>query len=130
MRPNRVFFPQPLLDAWIAEEKLEIAVPHLVMRDDRRRYRIVEAVHVISDAAGAGDLAKLVGKVKTKEELAEMSAEIFETSMVIGDAAYDVMPGFVGEPVLQVERSPAAAPVEGGAAKDEDLLAQFLLKSL
>ena len=47
--------------------------------------------------------------------------------VILGDDAYDVVPGFVGEPVCQIE-----APSTSASAKsnEEDLLAQFLLKSL
>lgn len=125
MRPNRVFFPQPLLDTWIAEERVELTGDQLLLRDEGRRYNIAEAVHVIRDAAGGGDAMSLIGKVKTRDQLGELGAEVFENSMIVGDDAYDVVPGFVGEPIGQ---APAAAP--SADANEEDLLAQFLIKSL
>ena len=131
MQPNRVFFPQALLDAWIADERVELTGDELLLKDEGRRYRIAEAVRVLSDVAGGGDVHKLIGKVKTREQLQPLSAELLETSMVIGDDAYDVVPGFVGEPVgafetrVEVAQQPAIS-----AANDEDLLAQFLLTSL
>ncbi|MBI2395130.1 MAG: hypothetical protein HYV09_36505 [Deltaproteobacteria bacterium] len=125
MRPNRVFFPQPLLDAWIADERVELHGDELQLRDEGRRYTIAEAVHVLRDAAGGGDRMKLLGKVKTRDQLQELGAEVFEASMIIGDDAYDVVPGFVGEPI-------GAAAVQSPTANnsEEDLLAQFLIKSL
>ena len=58
-------------------------------------------------------------------------AEILEASMVLGDDAYDVVPGFVGEPVGDFEaRAKDSIRPPTPAANDEDLLAQFLLKSL
>lgn len=125
MRPNRVFFPQPLLDTWIAEERVELTGDQLLLRDEGRRYTIAEAVHVIRDAAGGGDVRSLIGKVKTRDQLGDLGAEVFEGSMIVGDDAYDVVPGFVGEPNGQ---APAAAP--SADANEEDLLAQFLIKSL
>lgn len=125
MRPNRVFFPQPLLDAWIADERVDITGTDLLLRDEGRRYEIAEAVHVMRDAAGGGDEQKLLGKVKTREQLLEIGAEVFEGSMIIGDDAYDVTPGFIGTPVgAPVQTAPNAE------AGEENLLAQFLLKSL
>ena len=68
---------------------------------------------------------KLLGKVKTRDQLTEIGAEVFEGSMIIGDDAYDVIPGFVGTPVgAPVQTAPNAE------AGEEDLLAQFLIKSL
>lgn len=127
MRPNRVFFPQPLLDAWIADERVDLSGTELLLRDGGRRYTIAEAYHVVRDAAGGGDQPKLVGRVKTREQLGELGAEVFEGSMILGDDAYDVVPGFVGEPVGVVE---VASPSASSNANEEDLLAQFLLKSL
>jgi hypothetical protein len=36
--------------------------------------------------------------VKAKQTLVEMGAEILEDSMIIGDNAYDVIPGWAGRP--------------------------------
>ncbi len=127
MRPNRVFFPQPLLDAWIADERVDLSGTELLLRDEGRRYTIAEAYHVVRDAAGGGDRAGLVGKVKTRDQVGEIGAEVFEGSMILGDDAYDVVPGFVGEPVGMVEAPSTRASAN---ANEEDLLAQFLLKSL
>lgn len=125
MRPNRVFFPQPILDTLIADERVDITGAELLLRDEGRRYNISEAVHVLRDAAGGGDRSGLLGKVKTREQLNELGAEVFENSMIVGDDAYDVVPGFVGTPV-GVAPAAAANPEQG----EEDLLTQFLLKSL
>ncbi len=125
MRPNRVFFPQQLLDAWIADERVDLTGQNLLLRDEGRRYEIAEAVHVLRDAAGGGDARKLLGKVKTREQLTELGAEVFEGSMILDDDAYDVIPGFVGTPV-----GAAAETAPNAEAGEENLLAQFLLKSL
>ncbi len=125
MRPNRVFFPQALLDTLIADERVDITGDVLLLRDQGRRYTISEGVHVFRDASGGGDAAGLVGHVKTREQLSEIGAEVFENSMILGDEAYDVVPGFIGEPVgAPTPKSPHAEHNE------EDLLAQFLLKNL
>lgn len=125
MRPNRVFFPQQLLDAWIADDRVDITGTALLLRDEGRRYDIAEAVHVLRDAAGGGDTNALLGKVKTREQLQDIGAEVFEGSMILGDDAYDVMPGFIGTPV-----GAAAETAPNAEAGEEDLLAQFLIKSL
>jgi hypothetical protein len=127
VQPNRVFFPQALLDAWIADERVEITGTELLLRDEGRRYAIREGFHVLRDAAGGGDAKQLLGKVKTKDQLDSIGAEVFEASMILGDDAYDVVPGFVGEPVGIAE---ASGPRANAGAGEEDLLAQFLLKSL
>jgi hypothetical protein len=124
MRPNRLFFPQPLLDAWLVDERVDLEDKELLLRDEKRRYVIDEAFHVVREVDG-GDRQGLVGTVKTREQLAALGAEVFEGSMILGDSAYDVVPGFVGEPVGTADAGSPSADVG-----DEDLLAQFLLKSL
>ena len=121
MGQNRLFFPQTLLDSWISDDRVELVGDELTLRDEGRRYRIVEAVHILREVAGAGDAAQLVGKVKTRPQLASVSAEILEGSMIVGEDAYDVAPGFVGEPLGVVSQA---------AHNEEDMLAQFLMKSL
>ena len=133
MQPNRVFFPQALLDAWMVDERVDVAGEELVLKAENRRFRIVEAMHVLRvGVVGGGDVHQLVGRVKTREHLVQLGAEVLETSMVLGDEAYDVVPGFLGEPVgpfaaRTLQSSGVATPK---AQSDEDLLAQFLLKSL
>ena len=42
----------------------------------------------------------LVGRVKSKQALIEMGADQFESSVIYNDTAYDVVDGFLGEPLL------------------------------
>jgi hypothetical protein len=41
------------------------------------------------------DVHQVVGKVKTAQELAQMGADHYESSVVMGDYAYTVVPGFL-----------------------------------
>jgi hypothetical protein len=41
----------------------------------------------------------LVGKVKDEAAIGAMGAEQYMNSVILGDTAYDVEPGFVGTPV-------------------------------
>ena len=45
------------------------------------------------------DAYDVVGAVKSLQELAQMGAEHYETSVVLGDYAYTVKPGFLAIPV-------------------------------
>jgi len=95
---NRVFFPQSLLDQWGVEGKIELTPTDLVLLAEGRRYEIAEVVSVTLEVTGSPDPHGIVGKVKTKADLNTMGAEILESSMIIGDNAYDVVPGWAGEP--------------------------------
>jgi hypothetical protein len=139
---NRVFFPQAALDEWIGDGKVDLAGDELTIKPESRRYRILEAARIVREVTGLPDANELVGKVKTRQYLGDLGADLLETSMVLGDNAYDVVPGFVGAPVgsfeehmagpARSERGGAGAQLHGGAqpSSDEDLLAKFLLGNL
>jgi hypothetical protein len=135
---NRVFFPQAALDQWIVDGNVDLNKGELTILGDGgqgRRYIVEEAVRVMKDVSGEGDTASLIGRVKTRAWLESQGAELVETSMLLGDAAYDVEPGWVGIPVgayAQHLASPAASAAGGAdwASSDEELLAKFLARHL
>lgn len=125
---NRVFFPQASLDQWGVEGKIELNPPELVILGEGRRYEIAEGVRIVLEVTGAADPHGILGKVKRKEDLENIGAEILEDSMIIGDNAYDVVPGWLGSPLTSLAahlegRSPAAAG--GPPASDEEILARL-----
>jgi len=137
MGKNRVFFPQEALDRWLVEGRVEIAGAELTIPGERRRYRLVEAVRVLSEESGQTDPDELVGKVKTVPYLTELGAELLGDSMVLGEAAYRVVAGWLGSPVGTLEEhhaerqetrvSRVPPPAHGS---DEELLASFLARNL
>ncbi|MFO0737631.1 MAG: hypothetical protein U0270_17190 [Labilithrix sp.] len=93
---NRVFFPQASLDQWGIEGKVEVTGSEIVVVAEGRRYDVIEACHVVAEVTGSPDPHEIVGKVKANQTLLAMGAEILENSMIIGDNAYDVVPGWAG----------------------------------
>lgn len=133
MAPNRVFFPQRALDQWLAESKIDLSAKELVIKAENRRYRVVEAVRINQEVSGTEDLFDLVGKVKTVNFLTELGAEILENSMVLGENAYEITPGFLGAPVgsLKEHRAGTLATRDEPLPKSEEaLLAQYLMQTL
>ncbi len=129
---NRVFFPQVALDEWLAEDRVDLRNDELTIKSEGRKYRIIEAIRVVREVSGVADSHELLGKVKSKAFLGELGAEILETSMIIGDNAYDVVPGFVGAPVgtfAEHQKSTQAMQARN-LSTDEDLLAAFLATKL
>jgi len=132
---NRVFFPQASLDQWGVEGKIELTPTELVILAEGRRYGITEVVHVVVEVTGSPDPHGLLGRVKSKAELETMGAEILENSMIIGDNAYDVVPGWAGVPttpfedhLLSPERMTARAgrtDIGSGPKSDEEMLDSF-----
>ena len=135
---NRVFFPQAALDQWIVDGNVDLNKGELTILGEGgqgRRYMVEEGVRVMRDVSGQGDTASLIGRVKTRAWLESQGGEIVETSMLLGDAAYDVEPGWVGTPVGSFAEhltGPAAKGAGGAdwASSDEELLAKFLAKHL
>ena len=137
MGKNRVFFPQEALDRWLVEGRVELSGSELTIPNERRRYRLVEAVRVMAVEPGYADPDELVGTVKTMLYIVELWAELLGDSMVLNDNAYRVVAGWLGSPVgtlaehraerleLRVSRPPP--PAHGS---DEELLADFLARNL
>lgn len=130
---NRVFFPQIALDEWLAEARAELRNDELLVKSEGRKYRIVEGIRVLREVSGVADGNELIGKVKSKAFLVELGAEILESSMILGDNAYDVVPGFIGAPTGSLLNMPAISsqsPAPPPVSSDEDLLAAFLATKL
>jgi hypothetical protein len=137
---NRVFFPQAAIDEWSIDGKIDLVGTELILLADGRRYKAVEAVRVVAEVTGANDTHKIIGKVKPKAALDEIGAEILENSMIIGDNAYDVVPGWMGTPtspfaehLLSPDRMKARAgktDVGAGPHTDEELLQRFVAGTL
>lgn len=131
---NRVFFPQSALDLWLSEDRVDMIGSELVIRGEGRKYRVVEAVRVLAEVTGGIDEHELVGKVKSVSFLTELGAELLGSSLVLGDLAYEVVPGFAGAPVgsLSEHRQASIPPPANGAlpASDEEVLAQYLMTRL
>lgn len=96
----RVFVSQNSIDRWLGAGGIAIegdflrfhAVPRAILY-------INPSVYFVRIDGGEVDPYDIVGAVKTSQELAQMGAEHFESSVVLGDYAYTVNPGFVASPV-------------------------------
>jgi hypothetical protein len=137
MGKNRVFFPQDALDRWLLDGRVELSGSELTIPNERRRYRLVEAVRVLSEEAGAQDLHELVGRVKTVLYLTELGAELLGDSMVLGENAYRIVTGWLGSPIGTLAEHRAehvgqrvSRPPPSLAGSDEELLAAFLVRNL
>ncbi len=136
---NRFFFPSTALDEWIVDGTVELQGTELTIVAEGRRYKLVEAVHVLREVSGNGDAHELVGRVKATGHLEQLGAEIVETSMLLGDLAYDIEPGWLGIPTTsfaehvdsEVRKRARTGRFSATEPKtDEDLLAKFLTKNL
>ena len=86
---------------------------------------------VVAEVTGTPDSFELVGKVKSKNFLHELGAEVLDQSMIIGDNAYDIVPGFLGTPMGSfAEHRASYTDLSRVPTTDEELLGQFLLRVL
>lgn len=98
----RLFISQKQLDHWIADGKVRLDDDVMSLPAMGRSFRLRGAVHFASAIGGADDNG-LIGRIKTDEQLAELGAEHYGVSVIIGEIGYECEEGFVG------------VPVEGGA---------------
>lgn len=139
MGVNRVFLPQETLDAWLSEDRIEVDGDVMTLRPEGQRFRLKTAVRFLEEVAGGGDEPALVGKVKDLDQLGELGGEHCADSVVLGDNAYQVVEGFVGEPMFQHQPTPTGSSLAAAAqaavgesdrsSGEIDLLARFFLSS-
>jgi hypothetical protein len=101
----RIFVAQTLADSWLSAGRVALE------RDLLRLPALGGAVDVFTDLfinpavfferidGTEADVHDVVGRVKTAQELAQMGADHYESSVVMGDYAYTVVPGYLAIPV-------------------------------
>ena len=99
MNPSRIFLSQEALDSWIGDGRADIQGDVLVDKVGGRTFQLREGVRFLSEVSGGDDAEMLVGRVKDLSQLATMGGEYMSDSVVLGELAYEVQPGFVGRPV-------------------------------
>lgn len=122
---NRIFFPQSALDEWILDGKIEIEHAELCIPGTERRFELTEAAHVMAEVTSGEDPHQLVRRVKPVAVLHELGAEIIDTSMIIGENAYEIEPGWLGLPAKSFADYQREHPGVD-AQSDEELLAKRL----
>lgn len=108
MNPSRIFLSQEALDSWIGEGRADIQGDVLIDKVGSRRFQLLEGVRFLSEVSGGDDAEGLVGRVKDLVQLAAMGGEYMSDSVVLGELAYEVQPGFVGRPMAKTARSERA----------------------
>ena len=52
---NRVFFPQTAVDQWGIDGKIDLVGNELILLAEGRRYKVEEAVRIVTEVTGAND---------------------------------------------------------------------------
>jgi hypothetical protein len=97
----RIFVAQTLVDRWLAEGLIQLdgELLRLAAGGAPTSLFITPAVWFERVDGDDQDPYQVVGCVKSSLELAQMGAEHFDTSVLLGELAYTVMPGFLAVPV-------------------------------
>lgn len=104
-----LFISQETLTAWVEQDKVSLENNRITIKADGRKLDLAEAVRFVKVESGE-DQAKLIGKVKTAEQLRQMGVERCGESVIVGDVVYAIQEGFMGE--VKVETPPpVAAPI-------------------
>lgn len=106
----RIYVSQILVDDWLSQGR--IALNGDVLEIDAggtpASLHIHPAVYFEHVDGAEADPHQVVGCVKTSDELAQMGAEHYDTSVVMGDHAYTVKPGFIATPIGSNGAEPSA----------------------
>lgn len=123
----KLFLPHKTLEDWMVSEKADLSDGKLVVSEGKTTHPVSAAVH-FSKLVSGEDAQGLLGRVKTTAQLSALKAEHFQDSCIVGEAAYEVVEGYITE----VQAAPAA---KGDGKKktgspEADLLAAFILDKL
>ena len=109
-----LFVAQTMLDSWAEQGKIDFVgnVMTLLTGDGKgRSYALDPAVRFIKVLGADADPNQLLRKVKSVAQLKELGAEAVDASVILGDLAYEVEPGFLAEmSALQAAASAKADP--------------------
>jgi hypothetical protein len=126
-----------MLDQWLSEDRVEVDGEVMITRPEGQRFSLTTAVLFEEEVTGEPDAAGLLGRVKDLEQIAEIGAEHYADSVLLGDNAYQVVEGFAGTPLPSedaeevatghsLSAAARAATGERGSSGEIDLLARFL----
>ncbi len=99
----KVFISQAALDGWLSADRADLHDDGLTLRGSLVRLSLVPASRFCGVAGGGADLHNLVGKVKNEAAIVALGAEAYMTSVLLGEIAYDVEPGFIATPADVVD---------------------------
>lgn len=94
----KIFISQGAIDGWVSSDQAEIAGSQLSFKGRPGALELVPASLFRRISAGQTDPHTLVGKVLDEEAILALGGETYMTSVLLGEIAYDIEPGFIGVP--------------------------------
>lgn len=94
---DKLFFSQDIINAWTDDEKVKFENDVLTIHTHRgvQDYNLTPAYRFLTISGDGPDPNQLLGKVRLQTDLEAMGADLYLTSCIIGECAYDVEPGYV-----------------------------------
>ena len=96
---SRLFISVERLDNWTEEGRAALEGDRMTLTELGRSFVMKPAVAFQAVTGSDSDPHDLIGRVKSKDALEEMGAEQFANSVIFNDTAYEVVDGFVGDPL-------------------------------
>jgi hypothetical protein len=96
---SRLFISMERLEEWSSEGRASLEGDRMTLLELGQVFAMKPAVYFTSITGSDQDPASLVGLVRSEEELQEMGADHMATSVICGETAYEVINGFLGEPL-------------------------------
>ncbi|MBS1121658.1 MAG: hypothetical protein H6Q90_3886 [Deltaproteobacteria bacterium] len=96
---SNLFISVERLDTWSAEGRATLEGDRMTLTELGRSFAMKPAVHFLRAVGQNHDPNDLIGRVKSKQSLEAMGADQMESSVIYKDTAYDVIDGFIGEPL-------------------------------
>ncbi|WP_037583976.1 hypothetical protein [Stigmatella aurantiaca] len=119
---TKLFLPQTQLEEWALADKADLRDGNLVvMEEGGASFPTVPAVHFVQLVSG-DDTHHLVSKVKTESQLASLGAEQMADSVLLGETAYEIVPGYLTEVTSRSS--------DKKTGNEADLLAAFILNKM
>jgi len=109
----KIFISQSTVDAWVAADRADVAGDVLTLRGVAGALRLAAASLFSSVSAGSDEAQKLLGRVKAEQAIAALGGEVYLTSVILGETAYEVEPGFLATPA-PAEAAPALVKAMSG----------------
>lgn len=97
----RIFVAQSLVDQWLGGGHIQLDGDLLRVSAGGTTMALFISPAVFFEQVDGDDADpyQVVGCVKSSQELAQMGAEHYDTSVLLGELAYTVVPGFLAVPV-------------------------------
>jgi hypothetical protein len=116
---KKIFIPQQKLEDWVNGGKITFSDNVITtLTGNKLKYKLVPAYKFLKLTSGNKDELKLLGLIKSQDDLKHLKPDIFLDSIIIGDLAYEVETGYIGNLTLDDEEM-----------DDLKLLSQYILNN-